>query len=1158
MPLNSDSVIKLVDVICEGYIEGLEDGKDSRFLDDTSSAELDSEDFDYTFKRGARTQARLPDFAKNRVKNIINVGQEIGQNYSEDLNSQNEVSSRNYGKGQLIRQITDVEADSFKCVFTIPKLYSTAMEGLAKGQLFNASIRLKIYVQDIGGGGGFGTAKWTKTIKGISITNYQFDSPRIELPGKGPWNIKVKKDDFRGDSPDGKETAFDVMYKDFRDVDKKTPLAQGRGNTLVWTSIVEETNVRTNYPYSVVAALSINTRAYSAIPQRSYLIKGRKVKIPHNAQVRSDGSLSFQGTFDGSLHSHRQWTTCPVCCFYDILTAGRYGAGDFVSKSNLSWVDLYPLCTYANEQLTNSDGSKEPRFALNVLLSGGANAYDVINDLVSTFRGMAYWSSNTIQVTADHETGTTSLHLYTNANVAGGSFTYTGSSLRTRSTQIKVRYNDPDNRYKPGFVIVERPTLISKYGYITKEISAFGCTSKYQARRLGRWVLAAEELDGETVTFQVGLEGVAVAPVDIFSVSDQLKAARRLGGRVVSTADHSTITVDMDVTPLPSGSNPQLTCVLKNGDVEIRDIDTDDTTDSVVHVKTAFTTQPEPNSPWSISTDSVKQIEFRCLSVAEEGEGKYTIVGLEHNGSIYDAVDEGSNLVYQDVTTYDQRPATPADLTIQHSQIVQNNNTSNRITTSWSRGVNGHSIKYEYIYRINSGSWKRPIQTDNTSFDVDGLVSGAKFEVKVRAIGLENKKSRYAKATLVVPVQSSDGTQEDGTTIIVQPPDATDVTIQASGDDQIIFRWNVPPTAGVNLNELVAYIRHSSKTDGTGTWAASSVISKAPALSSSIVLDKVNGEYLVKFRDTAGSESENAVSAIINQPDAIPLLGIETAREDTTTPPFTGDRIGVEYDEDGDGLVLAGDAKIDDVSDIDALTDLDAFRGTQLLEGEYVFASQKDLGGKFTVRLRRTLTSLGFFPADLIDDRTDDIDRWPDIDGSIIDNTSTKVFFRSSNQATVDEEFLTEDGSDTAGDFLLLEDGSKLETESDINYGDWIPLDGGKYMGRQFQFKAVLEAQDTDQTPLVSELGYVMEMPSRTEKSATLTSSTSSTAVTFSKAFYEAPSVGITALNMATGDFYELGSITRTGFNIHFKNSSGSSLARQFSYHSVGYGAEES
>ena len=201
---------------------------------------------------------------------------------------------------------------------------------------------------------------------------------------------------------------------------------------------------------------------------------------------------------------------------------------------------------------------------------------------------------------------------------------------------------------------------------------------------------------------------------------------------------------------------------------------------------------------------------------------------------------------------------------------------------------------------------------------------------------------------------------------------------------------------------------------------------------------------------------------------------------------------------------------------------------------------------------------MGFFPADLIDDRTDDIDRWPDIDGSIIDNTSTKVFFRSSNQATVDEEFLTEDGSDTAGDFLLLEDGSKLETESDINYGDWIPLDGGKYMGRQFQFKAVLEAQDTDQTPLVSELGYVMEMPSRTEKSATLTSSTSSTAVTFSKAFYEAPSVGITALNMATGDFYELGSITRTGFNIHFKNSSGSSLARQFSYHSVGYGAEES
>ena len=83
-----------------------------------------------------------------------------------------------------------------------------------------------------------------------------------------------------------------------------------------------------------------------------------------------------------------------------------------------------------------------------------------------------------------------------------------------------------------------------------------------------------------------------------------------------------------------------------------------------------------------------------------------------------------------------------------------------------------------------------------------------------------------------------------------------------------------------------------------------------------------------------------------------------------------------------------------------------------------------------------------------------------------------------------------------------------------------------------------------------------MELQLRTEQSAVLTSSASAYAVTFTNAFYQAPNIGITASNMATGDFFLITAVTRLGFTVEFKNSAGTAVSRQFSYTAVGYGKE--
>ena len=119
-----------------------------------------------------------------------------------------------------------------------------------------------------------------------------------------------------------------------------------------------------------------------------------------------------------------------------------------------------------------------------------------------------------------------------------------------------------------------------------------------------------------------------------------------------------------------------------------------------------------------------------------------------------------------------------------------------------------------------------------------------------------------------------------------------------------------------------------------------------------------------------------------------------------------------------------------------------------------------------------------------------------------------------------------------------------------------MPLENGRFTGRVFQFKADLSTNFTDQTPLVDQLGFEMQFENRTESDST-TSGTGAKVITFNKAFYQAPKIGITASNMATGDYYVISSESRTGFTITFFNSSNAAIDRTFSYQANGFGAEE-
>ena len=108
--------------------------------------------------------------------------------------------------------------------------------------------------------------------------------------------------------------------------------------------------------------------------------------------------------------------------------------------------------------------------------------------------------------------------------------------------------------------------------------------------------------------------------------------------------------------------------------------------------------------------------------------------------------------------------------------------------------------------------------------------------------------------------------------------------------------------------------------------------------------------------------------------------------------------------------------------------------------------------------------------------------------------------------------------------------------------------------GRFFKFKCKITSDDNKVRAKVHTLQAQVNMEKRTEASQDVVSDASGTTITFVNSFYATPSIGISAQGLATGDYYQITSKSKTGFTIRFYNSSNTGISRTFDYQVVGYG----
>jgi predicted phage tail protein len=1066
--LQSVQFASVLDLISEGEIQGIEDGVQGIYLDGTpvqSSSGIDN----FT---GYSVVTRTGTQAQSYIAN------------TNGIESEQAVNVEITAAASVTRQITDSDVDRARITVQVPALQIIEDDGDIIGH--EVSIRCRVQYN----GGGY-TTVFEDTISGKTTNAYQRDYI-ISLSGAFPVDIRLER--ISADETSAR-----------------------RQNRTFWFSYTEIIDEKFRYPNSALAFLRFDSRQFKGIPARKYLVRGIKVQLPSNATVDTTtylGRVTYSGVWDGTFGA-ATWTNDPAWCLWDLLTNTRYGAS--IPTSSLDRYDFYAISQYCNALVSNGRGGQEPRFSCNVLINSRDEVYNVIQEFVALFRGIAYYGAGAMVVLQDKPSDPQ--YLLTPANVVDGLFNYSGSSQKARHTTATVAYQEYDNLGEVSYEYVEDASAVAKYGIINKDIKAVGCYSQGQAHRAGKWALLSEQNLTETVTFSVSIDsGIVLRPGMVIDVADPVKAGSRRGGRIAA-ATTTTVTLD-DATGITLGTSPTISVLLPTGLAETRSVST--LAAGVVTVTSAFSEAPNAQSIWILQNTSLQTQQFRVVSVAEAEDGIYGVTALAYNSSIYAAIESDIKLQTRDISNLSALPQSPTGLTGTEHLYTDGQNVRTAFELSWVPPTQLVQ-SYRVIYRLGNNNWSQ-IETNSPSTRIEGLDAGT-LQVRVQSINSLGGVSNPATATFNLVGKTA------------PPGNVQNLTIEPISANSARLRWD----ATVDLDVRVAgrvHIRHTNLTDGTGTWSNSvDLIPAVAGYSTEAIVPLVEGEILVKFEDDGRRQSPTEASVIVDFPDAVGQLLVQTRREDQDTPPFQGAKTDVFYSDDLDALTLDATGLFDDIPDFDSIATLD-FYGTMEALGIYEFANTLDLGATFALDLKRYFVTRGYFPSDLVDSRTANVDDWADWDGGVIDQVNAKLYLRRTPD----------------------------NPSSSPTWSAWQEFVNGTFLGRGFQFKAELISNNPAQGILVDELGYEATFQRRSEQSVgAVTSGAGTKAVTFDKAFFTGtallgglssslPSIGIVAQNLATGDYYNVTNVSNTGFDVTFRNSAGTAVSRNFLWTAVGFG----
>ncbi|MCO5983515.1 host specificity protein J [Enterobacter hormaechei] len=670
--LQSVAKAKILVALGEGEFAGQLTAKDI-YLDGTALENADgSQNFSgVTWEFRAGTQAQKYIQGIPGTENEINVGTEVTSATA------------------WTRTFTNTQLSAVRLRLKWPSLFKQEDDGDLVGYSVN-------YAIDLQTDGSTWQTVLNTSVTGKTTSGYE-RSHRIYLPQAGStWTMRLRK--ITSDANSAKI-----------------------GDTMMLQSFTEVIDAKLRYPNTALLYIEFDSSQFNgSIPQISCEPRGRVIRVPDTYDPET---RTYSGTWAGTFKW--AWTDNPAWIFYDLVVSDRFGLGDRLTTANIDKWTLYQVAQYCDQMVPDGKGGSgtEPRYTCNVYIQERNDAYTVLRDFAAIFRGMTYWGDDQIVALADMPRDVD--FTYTHANVIDGRFTYSSSTTKNRYTNALVSWSDPDNAYSDAMEPVFEQALVARYGFNQLEITAIGCTRQSEANRKGRWGILTNNKD-RVVTFNVGEDGNIPQPGYVIAVADRNLSGRDLGGRI-SAVNGRVLTLDR----APDASaDDRMIVNLPSGVSQSRTIQS--ITGNKVTVTTAYSETPVAQAVWVIESDELYAQQYRVITVTDNNDGTFTIVGANHDPDKYARIDTGAII--------DQRPVSvippgnqlpPANIVISSFSVVQQNISVETMRVSWDQAQN--AIAYEAQWRRNDGNWVNVPRSSTTSFDVTGIYAG-RYLVRVRAI----------------------------------------------------------------------------------------------------------------------------------------------------------------------------------------------------------------------------------------------------------------------------------------------------------------------------------------------------------------------------------------------------------------------------------------
>jgi hypothetical protein len=265
---------------------------------------------------------------------------------------------------------------------------------------------------------------------------------------------------------------------------------------------------------------------------------GIDVATDENFEFGRNKEIIYNGHWDGTFKLG--WTDNPAWILYDLMINPIYGVGNQIDdREDINIFQLFEIARHCDavdadglfDGVPDSTFGLEPRFSCNIRFSQPKNAFEVLGNLASVFRAISFWDGSALTFSSDREKPVSAI--FNNGNVFDGFFNYADILSNARFTRVEVPYADAKDEFTTKIEYVEDEERIRQYGVITNKTNGIGCTSKSQARRLGKYIMLSNKLETEIVSFKAGHESIFLEPGDIIRIDDEIKNFEINYGRIL-------------------------------------------------------------------------------------------------------------------------------------------------------------------------------------------------------------------------------------------------------------------------------------------------------------------------------------------------------------------------------------------------------------------------------------------------------------------------------------------------------------------------------------------------------------------------------------------------------------------------------------------------